>query len=88
VKITQEGEWGVSRYPEMGRQRLRMPVANDIVETEVERVERWRAEELERAGYEHDDAVELAGRLDVDLHDAISLLERGCPADLAVLILR
>ena len=65
-----------------------MPVANDILETELERVERWRADELERAGYEHDDAVELAARLDVDLHEAISLLERGCPPELAVLILR
>ena len=65
-----------------------MPVANDIVETELERVERWRAEELERAGYEHGDAAELASRPDVDLHDAIALLERGCPPELAVLILR
>ena len=65
-----------------------MPVANDIVETEVERVERWRADELVRAGYGYEDAVELAGRADVDLHEAIGLLERGCPADLAVLILR
>ena len=31
------------------------------VETESERIERWRAEELERAGYGPDDAVELAG---------------------------
>lgn len=65
-----------------------MPVANDIVETELERVERWRADELVRAGYGYDDAAELAGRLDVDLHDAIALLERGCPPELAVLILR
>lgn len=66
-----------------------MTVANEILElTEVERVERWRADELERAGFEHDDAVELGARLDVDLHDAISLLERGCPPELAVLILR
>ena len=65
-----------------------MPVANDIVETELERVGRWRAEELERAGYDHGDAVELASRPDVDLHAAIALVERGCPPELAVLILR
>jgi hypothetical protein len=63
-------------------------VANEVVESELERVERWRADALERAGYDHDAAVELASRLDVDLHHAIALLERGCPPELAVLILR
>jgi hypothetical protein len=58
-----------------------------IEETEAERVERWRAEELERAGFAPDTAVILAGRLDVDLHVAVDLLERGCPADLAAEIL-
>ena len=65
-----------------------VPVANDIVETELERVERWRAEALVRAGYDTDAAIELASRPDVDLHAAIGLLERGCPPELAVLILR
>ena len=32
------------------------------IETESERIERWRAEELERAGYDGADAVELAAR--------------------------
>jgi hypothetical protein len=68
--------------------RSAVPVANDIVETEVERVERWRAGLLVRAGYSYDDAAELASRFDVDIHYAISLLERGCPPELAVLILR
>ncbi len=65
-----------------------MPVANEIAETELERVERWRADELVRAGFGYDDAVELARRPDVDLHEAIGLLERGCPPAVAVLILR
>ena len=65
-----------------------MPAVHEIVESESERVERWRAEALERAGYDHDDAVELASRSDVDLHQAIGLLEHGCPAPLAVDILR
>jgi hypothetical protein len=55
--------------------------------TEIERIERWRAEELERAGYELRAADRLAARHDVDLHTAIELLERGCPADLALRIL-
>jgi hypothetical protein len=58
-----------------------------IEETEQERVERWRAEALEKAGYDHDAAVELASHHDVDLHRAIALLESGCPAETALRIL-
>jgi hypothetical protein len=58
-----------------------------IDQTEIERIERWRAEELERAGYEPRSAGRLAVRHDVDLHTAVELLERGCPADLALKIL-
>jgi hypothetical protein len=55
--------------------------------TEVERIERWRAEALERAGYEPRAARELAARLDIDLHIAADLLAQGCPQDLALRIL-
>ena len=64
-----------------------MPAVEEIVETEIERVERWRAEELMRAGYDPAAAGELSMRLDVDLHKAIGLLAQGCPADLALRIL-
>ena len=57
------------------------------VETEVERIERWRAAELERAGYTTGEAAELAARADIDLHLAVELLERGCPAGTALRIL-
>lgn len=57
------------------------------VETESERIQRWRAEELERAGYEASEAAELAGRSYVDLHLAVGLLERGCPPETALRIL-
>ena len=57
------------------------------VETEAERIERWRADELERAGYDPVNAGELATRQDVDLHLAVGLLERGCPVDTALRIL-
>jgi hypothetical protein len=56
--------------------------------TEQELVERWRAEELERAGYSEDVAAELAMRSDVDLHRAIELVARGCSPALAAEILR
>jgi hypothetical protein len=64
-----------------------MPAVEEILETESERVERWRAEELMRAGYDPAAALDLACRNDVDLHLAIELLDRGCPADLALQIL-
>ena len=58
-----------------------------IEQSEIERIERWRAEELERAGYEPRAAGRLAVRHDVDLHTAVELVERGCPPDLALRIL-
>jgi hypothetical protein len=58
-----------------------------IDQSEIERIERWRAEELERAGYEPRAAGRLAVRHDVDLHTAVELLQRGCPPDLALKIL-
>ena len=56
-------------------------------DTEQQRIERWRAEELERAGYDRSAAVLLSGRLDVDLHYAIDLLRAGCAPKLALQIL-
>jgi hypothetical protein len=58
-----------------------------VSEPEHQRVERWRAEALERAGYSPDAAAALAARLDIDLHHAIGLLENGCPPDTALRIL-
>ena len=62
--------------------------ATQVFENEQERVERWRAEELERAGYDAVSAHELASRSDVDLHRATQLLESGCSVELALEILR
>ena len=64
-----------------------MPATHDIIETELDRVERWRTSELIRVGFAGDDAVALAARFDVDLHQAIELVEHGCPPELAVRIL-
>ena len=55
--------------------------------SELDRVVRWRREELERAGYEREFADILAAAVDVDLHLAVGLLERGCRQSVAVLIL-
>ena len=65
-----------------------MAAAEGVVEeTEIERVERWRAEELERAGYDARSAAKIAARHDVDLHYAIAILKNGCPPELALQIL-
>ena len=61
---------------------------NPPVETETEKVERWRAEALEKVGYDLISARELATRSDIDLHRAIELVEAGCPPALALEILR
>ena len=55
--------------------------------SERDRVEQWRHEALERAGYHAEAAIVLAASHDVDLHDAVSLLERGCSVELALQIL-
>jgi hypothetical protein len=47
---------------------------NVIVESELDRIVRWRSEELERAGYSAEGA-------------AIDLVKGGCPPDIAVKIL-
>ena len=59
----------------------------ETTDTEQAKIERWRAAELERAGYDRGAATLLAGRNDVDLHHAINLLRNGCAPDLALQIL-
>jgi hypothetical protein len=56
-------------------------------ETELERIEHWRTQALERAGYDANSAACLAAVHDVDLHQAIELIEKGCSAELALRIL-
>ena len=47
----------------------------------------WRREQLVRAGYTDADAARVAARMDVDVHFAVELLERGCEAETALRIL-
>ena len=64
-----------------------MTAVEMVYESELTQVERWRIDELERAGYEPQAAKALASRLDVDLHRAVDLLHRGCSPELALQIL-
>jgi hypothetical protein len=86
------GTTGLGEKPNIRvrRERVRsMPTADVRLhdETEIERIEHWRAEALERAGFDLRSASALAMRHDVDLHDAIDLLDRGCPPEVALQIL-
>jgi len=60
------------------------PVSHD---DEPIRVLQWRLKELIRAGFTPTDAVVLATRLDIDLHEAVALLVAGCPPETALRIL-
>jgi hypothetical protein len=55
-------------------------------ESETDVVRRWRFNELLRAGYDIADAAELALRTEIDLHWAVSLVQRGCPSAIATRI--
>ena len=63
------------------------PAAEPQIRDEIDRVEAWRAEQLEMAGYDARAAAALALRQDVDLHYAVDLMAGGCPAELALQIL-
>ena len=58
-----------------------------LTPTERDEVERWRAGELERAGFDVPHARKIAARLDIDLHLAIELVRSGCEPALAARIL-
>ena len=48
----------------------------------------WRFDSLREAGFDERDALELAMRVDVDLHLALRLIHRGCNHETALRILR
>ena len=54
---------------------------------ELTQVERWRADELERAGFDARAAATIAARHDIDLHRASDLVRSGCAPELALQIL-
>jgi hypothetical protein len=54
---------------------------------DVTRVLTWRFAQLTRVGFEPETATVLAARFDVDLHEALDLVGRGCPPETAARIL-
>jgi len=57
-----------------------------LTETEAEEILRWRFSELLRAGYDTDAAMVVASHVEVDLHSATELVQRGCPPKTAIRI--
>ena len=66
---------------------IETPIAPTRTARERETVTSWRIERLVGAGYAEDAALVLALDREVDLHLAVSRLERGCPPDTALEIL-
>ena len=58
-----------------------------VVDTGLDPVVAWRARRLREAGLESQLAAEIAAGCDYDLHALLDLVDRGCPAELAVRIL-
>jgi primosomal protein N'' len=56
-------------------------------ETAEEEILDWRFEQLLHVGYERRQARVLSRRREVDLHQAVDLVGRGCPHALALQIL-
>ena len=53
---------------------------------EAKAVLSWRFEELVRAGYDAEAALTIATHVEVDLHEAVDLVRKGCPSDIAMQI--
>lgn len=59
----------------------------DLQVDEAAEVLAWRFDALCRSGYDLDAAAILAAHVEIDLHDAVGLVKRGCPPNLATRIL-
>jgi hypothetical protein len=59
----------------------------DLRIDEAAEVLAWRFDALCHSGFDLDAAAVLAANVEVDLHEAIELVGRGCPPELAARIL-
>ena len=59
----------------------------DLRIDEAAEVLAWRFDALCRSGFDLDAAAVLAANVEVDLHQAVELVGRGCPPELATRIL-
>lgn len=77
----------MQQFPQGGKESMDPTALEGLVPTERDRIERWRMYELERAGFGIALARTLAGRHEVDLHQALNLIDRGCSPELVARIL-
>ncbi|HET8741994.1 MAG TPA: hypothetical protein VFM41_05180 [Gaiella sp.] len=59
----------------------------DLRIDEAAEVLAWRFDALCRSGFDLDAAAVLAANVEIDLHQAVELVGRGCPPELAARIL-
>ncbi len=59
----------------------------DLRTDEAAEVLAWRFDALCRSGFDLDAAALIAANVEVDLHEAVQLVDRGCPPALAARIL-
>lgn len=60
----------------------------DLQVDEAADVLAWRFDLLCRAGFDLESAAITATRVEIDVHDAVALVTRGCPPATALRILR
>ena len=70
-----------------GMESVLEELTTDVYDAKEVAVIEWRAETLRRAGFDSEAALEIAFSLHVDLHQAVGLVERGCPPATALRIL-
>ncbi len=58
-----------------------------LEETEAVEMLRWRFDVLLRVGFDIEQAAVIAANVEIDLHDAENLMQRGCPPELVLRIL-
>ncbi len=56
-------------------------------DTDRERVIRWRVEQLASVGYSWPAAMVIAANTQIDLHEAVEIVQAGCHPEIAVRIL-
>ncbi len=83
---------GVLRLADAAKLMVKLPLRQRVDAGDPGRlsadVRRWRRVVLRRAGFGEDLAWSLARDGRVDLHELLTLVDRGCPPELAARILK
>jgi hypothetical protein len=79
-------QYGVDPHEKRGK-AVTAAQFEDLHVDEAAEVLAWRFDALCRSGYDLDAAAVLAANVQIDLHQAVDLVSRGCPPDVAARIL-